>query len=183
MSIVYIPTLPEQKHHVYALLCQDEGGPGYVKFGMSRDVESRLSSLRTSCPVKAKYLAVIDVGKKERAMLVERALHEKFADRRKTGEWFGFDFSSPKDKADFNTGCREVFAWHLIDRPERWWTKISIAAFDADQQARMMESVRTRKPKKKRSPTWREDRAKRVADEERQAWAELQGFHSKSLYR
>lgn len=122
------------RSYVYALLCQDGDGPGYVKFGRSDRIGQRLSALRTSCPIPARYFAIMDVGCLPVAKRVEKALHIQFKDRRIKGEWFRFDFKNLDDKKEFNYGCGLVFAAHI--KPPFEWTKISVKELDEYNKAR-----------------------------------------------
>lgn len=127
MGIFRLPG-DNRRYYVYAMLCQDGNGPGYVKFGMSMRIGTRLSALRLGCPIPARYFAVAKMAGQKQARVVEAALHKRFVGRRmrKRGEWYGFDFDNPKDKADFNEGCARVFA----DHAKGWWTKVSVASLD-----------------------------------------------------
>ena len=59
------------------------GGFGSVKIGTSADPLARKRQLQTSMPQKLRIVRVLEGGKDE-----ETALHERFADQRKNGEWF-----------------------------------------------------------------------------------------------
>lgn len=96
--------------YVYALICEaKKGQSGYVKFGVTINVDSRLSALKCGCPVPIKYVGLIEVDSKEGMRHIEALLHKKFEHRKLHGEWFGFDFLSIEDKKDFNDGCKQVF--------------------------------------------------------------------------
>lgn len=154
MIVSTIPVIPEQHYFVYALFCQDSpSDPGYVKFGFSGNIGNRITDLKTSSPVPLRYLCLVNAGKQSRAMRVEKALHEKFDGRRMHGEWFSFDFSSKHDKAAFNKGCSEVFAWHLVDREERWWTKINLEGYFASKYERAAESLKGNTNRQRRKKT------------------------------
>lgn len=137
MSIERFPIkIPSHSYHIYALLCQDQSGDsGYVKFGYSRDVLSRLTTLRVNCPIPVKMIAVVNCGTDKRSVLtLERAIHERFDERRATGEWFRFDFSKSGDKQEFNSGCKEVFSFHSSTLRDKWWRKIPISAIETHQK-------------------------------------------------
>ena len=157
-----------RRYHVYALFCQDEDGPGYVKFGRSMRIGSRLSQLRTSCPIPARYFAIVDVGPEHKMYMLEDALHRHFSDRRVTGEWYRFDFKSEEDKRAFNDGCRKVFV-ECLGRNAPGWTKMSIAALDREAKARRQDFLKSRHRKKI------EQKANREAAQKR-AWRELDNF-------
>jgi hypothetical protein len=137
LSVIRLPVLPiENPYFVYGILAKADSG-GYVKFGITKNIGSRLSGIRTSCPIPIRYITVLDVGYKERALIVEKSLHNQFNERKSQGEWFKFDFSSKEDKKQFNLGCQYVFV--NILGPGFWWTKISIAALDEHEKQRRAE--------------------------------------------
>lgn len=115
-------------YYVYALICQDEDGPLYIKFGRTCRLHRRLSEIRLSSPVPARYFAYVQVKGKHSQSGLERALHKRFAARRVTGEWFRFDVKSDADKRDFNDGSAEVFSDIL--GPGKSWNKVSTTALD-----------------------------------------------------
>jgi len=121
-------------YFVYAMLCRDGNGPGYVKFGLSGNIGGRLSALRTTCPIPARYFAISEIGgNKKQARRVEKALHERFKDRKSSGEWFRFDFDRETDKREFNDGSLHAFQ-SILGGKFNWWTKISVAALDAEAE-------------------------------------------------
>lgn len=129
-------------HFVYAMLCRDADGPLYVKFGRSSSIGQRLSSLRTACPIPARWFAVIDAKTKGRQGNLERELHRHFSDRKTNGEWYRFDADSVADRRLFNDGSRTCFASCGILGES--WTKISVAALDAhakEQRRRFMRAT------------------------------------------
>jgi hypothetical protein len=65
---------------LYLIECQH-----FYKIGVANDVESRLAQLSTGNPFELKVLAVYTF---ENAELVERAIHQRFAIKRRRGEWF-----------------------------------------------------------------------------------------------
>lgn len=134
-------------HYVYAMFCQDRDGPGYVKFGRSRQIGKRFGSLRTACPIPVQMFAFVEIGIDEkRASSVETALHRAFADRRTMGEWFRFDYTSADDKREFNDRTRVVLTGYGIGD---WWSSVSVRALDAEakrkQAARVAINRRIRK--------------------------------------
>lgn len=58
-----------------------DGGP--VKIGVANDPKKRLADLQRTCPVELEI-----IGSRPGDTLVERELHERFADFRVHGEWF-----------------------------------------------------------------------------------------------
>ena len=122
------------KDYVYALLCETDGGEGFVKFGRSSNVTARLSQLRSACPIPAKYFAVVQTPSERTCKDLELGFHRHFRERRIKGEWFKFDFRSQEDKEAFNQGSRLLFLAHLP--AGIWWTKISVEAIDQYIQER-----------------------------------------------
>lgn len=59
---------------------------GYVKIGKSNNPCKRISSIRTACPYDVELLTTIDVIGDWR--VIETALHEAYADEKRSGEWF-----------------------------------------------------------------------------------------------
>lgn len=168
VSSFSIPANSKHRYHVYAMLCQDGDGPGYVKFGHSSRIGKRLATLRVACPIPARYFAVVDIGwSKTLTLATERGLHQQFRCRKITGEWFRFDFSAPEDKRAFNEGSKAVFS-SIHTLGNSWWSKISVAALDKYQQEKRdaylaMDGENKRKAKARanaangrRSPRWRD---------------------------
>ncbi len=151
MSIHSFPSLQSTPRYcVYALLCQDGDGPGYIKFGMSGNIGSRLSSLRMACPIPVRYIATYAVGhSREKARSVEKALHIAFGARqiKNRGEWFRFDFSDPEDKKFFNDTCRLVFRSHFGENHD-WWSKVSVDALDKAERLRRAQLVHSKAGRK-----------------------------------
>lgn len=169
MAIEYLPTFETRPtYHVYALLCQDESGPGYIKLGMSGNVTQRLTSLRTSCPIPAKYIATVRVGyDREKCLKVERHLQREFADRgtKMRGEWFRFSFSDPDDKKEFNRGCKRVLR-HFFGEAHPWWEMISVDALDQYNKERQQAFLRSKHRRKIQAKA-------RYKAQQRAAWKEL----------
>ena len=103
---------------MYALLCQDTDGVGYIKIGRSRRVWQRIDALLTGCPIPAKYVAIAKMPNKTMTGRIERRLHKAFKDRKTQGEWFRFDFSNNDDKRVFNSECRKAF--NMLRNPAKW---------------------------------------------------------------
>ena len=131
MSVFRIPNFYKKDvYFVYAIFCQDaKNDPGYVKFGFSKCIESRIMALKTGMPIPIKYIAFVEAGTtKASARDVESSLHKQFKDRRTSGEWFRFDVSDDGDKADFNEGSRAAFM--AAGKTGLWWEKISMKALE-----------------------------------------------------
>lgn len=124
--------LVERRYYVYALICKDtaKDSIGYIKIGYTSNIGERLSSIKMSCPIPARYYAVVDVRGKQIAERLEKALHDIFSNRRAGGEWFRFDMSCGKSKQEFNRGCQMVFR-EVLGPKHAWWTTISVQALDA----------------------------------------------------
>ncbi len=137
MSIIHIPEFqPEKPYMVYGILAKDKE-KGYVKFGITKNIGSRLSGIRVGCPIPVRYITVVEAGCKTRALIVEKELHKRFENRKITGEWFRFDFSSDEDKRDFNDGSKSVFSMYLWE--DSWWTKINMSALAKYEKQRRSE--------------------------------------------
>lgn len=103
--------------YVYMLLCSD-GGPIYVKVGISDVPTSRLMTLVNGSPVTAQIFAHANVYSRKLARVVEVALHRKMAKWRQQGEWFRLEQS---DRDEFNGYWKEIFATHSKPHwPIKW---------------------------------------------------------------
>ena len=148
MSVFHLPSFDLPEYHVYALFCQDEEGPGYVKFGMSSQITKRLTQLRQGCPIPAKLFATVPVGaSKDKALRVERALHKVFVKKHSSGEWFRFDFSDDLDKRIFNRGSQKVFV-HFFGADYPWWSQFSVEALDKYNKERRVAFLKSRHRRK-----------------------------------
>lgn len=56
---------------------------GLVKIGIAVDVEQRFRTIQAMCPTRLEVIIDAPGGRE-----LERALHEKYAHKRKHGEWF-----------------------------------------------------------------------------------------------
>jgi hypothetical protein len=68
---------------VYVIRCGD-----YVKIGKAGDVQKRLNSLRAANPYPLELLTVLTEGD---GHVLERELHQRFAEYRHALEWFRFE--------------------------------------------------------------------------------------------
>lgn len=75
--------------YLYIIKCQD-----YHKIGIANDVESRLSQLATGNPYR---LDVVVTYEFENAEVVEKAIHQRYKDKRKRGEWFELSYDDLKN--------------------------------------------------------------------------------------
>ena len=167
MSLHYLPETKKPEYYVYAMLCQDGDGPLYVKFGRSRKIGDRLSTLRTASPIPAKYFAVVQVPGAKLQGNLEKALHRHFADRRITGEWFKFDSASADDKRAFNDGCALQIAKYI--GAGHYWEKLSVAALDEYAAERKAAFCRAMKNKKFAAKM-------RAQNASKAAWCELDRY-------
>jgi hypothetical protein len=103
-------------------------GLGLFKIGLATDLTSRFPHYRTECPVPCRpVIAAIvpqfDVGK------IEKALHRRFHDRRKKGEWFAL---TEDDLGGLATAIREACkpALRALDAELRQYAPISRPPMD-----------------------------------------------------
>lgn len=80
--------------YVYLINCGE-----YSKIGIANDVESRLAQLQTGNPYPLTVLFCFGFSNAE---VVEKAIHQKFFVKRKSGEWF---LLTQADVDDFKTIC------------------------------------------------------------------------------
>jgi len=155
-----------KSYYVYALLCQDHGGPGYVKFGRTGDIAHRLTSVRTACPIPVKYIATAKVLNYEASKRVEREFHKKFEPRKITGEWYRFDFADKEDKKAFNDGSREIFLKNTGPTMKMiWWEQVKVSALDALAKERRDNYLRYRRKGDLKASNYAAERA-RMAQKE-----------------
>lgn len=134
---------------VYAMFCQEDGQQAYVKIGRSENVISRISTLRTNCPVPARFFAWVETETYGKSVTLEAKLHERFADRRSTGEWFKFNLLDPEERKYFNENCRWVFAKVFrTDTPPEWQSKDIDDLEKAEQDRRRRRFFTTKKGKR-----------------------------------
>ena len=162
-------------HYIYAIFCEDpETKSGFVKFGYSKNIFQRFASLQTGCPLPIRYYAICKISNNaHHTWLIEQRLHRKFESRKSSGEWFRFDFSSQKDKADFNHGCREILG---ADATGKTWEKFSaadLARLNKEQQLKYLKTRNNQQIYK---------RAGHSASR-RDAWRELKRFGMSSQIR
>lgn len=76
----HTPPMKAGKHcWVYFIGCEKHG----IKIGVATNVEKRLATLRSCCPISLKVMATRPGGIDR-----ERAYHKQFAEHRLHGEWF-----------------------------------------------------------------------------------------------
>lgn len=129
------PRIKPNTYYVYGVLCQDdEDSALYVKFGKSYNLRNRFRGIRQGTPIPTRYFTFIEVNDDQIQGDLEKALHERFAERRVMGEWFRFDAANPDDKREFNDGCTEVFILYLGIRSK--WEKISCKSLFGSDETR-----------------------------------------------
>ena len=116
------------KGYVYVIRAK---GTNKYKIGRTvKDVQDRLSSLRTGSPHE---LVLIECKEFPECEAVERALHDTFAKCRGKGEWFEFDDIGPVvERLKVWASGREMGDFSQQDR---WTTE---AAYDADDYMSML---------------------------------------------
>jgi hypothetical protein len=82
----------------------EAGDLGLFKIGRANDIKGRLPSYRTECPVPCHAILVASVPG-TRVGQIEAALHKRFSERRRKGEWFAL---TPADVASLPTAIRNV---------------------------------------------------------------------------
>jgi len=147
------------------MMCRDGDGPLYVKFGRSMRIMQRLTEIKTSCPIPAKWFMTIRAGRQKMAVRLEKALHEHFSSRHSTGEWFKFDVHSAEDKKDFNEGIAWAAKYVLGSAHPYKWDKLSVPALNRYNQGKKQRflncknrnviAARAKKDRKRRS-AWKE---------------------------
>jgi hypothetical protein len=130
LTVHKLPAMSD--YYVYALLCKDDDGPGYVKFGRTQCMSKRFTQIKGSCPIPIRYIATVALPSEAVGKIIEKRLHLHFRSRRVHGEWFRFDFFSPEDKRAFNDGCRHVFETNKTNlRQGTWWEVVDAQRYSA----------------------------------------------------
>lgn len=75
----------------YYLYLIEQSGTGYVKIGISNNVQKRLKSLQTGSPQTLNLLHSIGFPNKNTAQHIEQVLHKQYQDQQVSGEWFTLD--------------------------------------------------------------------------------------------
>jgi hypothetical protein len=78
-----LTTLPNGRGRRGVIYFLQAGEGGAIKIGYCRDLAARMSSIQTHCPEKLIVLGVTG-GSKE----TETAMHDRFAEFKRRGEWF-----------------------------------------------------------------------------------------------
>lgn len=108
-------------HYVYFLVCGDPSRV-FIKIGHTHDPISRLSGIRTGCPLPPDTMGLIHVFSREAAIKLEKALHVKMNNWHSHGEWIALNH---KDRAEFQIKCYTV----LKEHSRRLWP-LKITAID-----------------------------------------------------
>ena len=77
--------LAKTAHFVYFILNSDSKA---IKIGRAKNLEQRIRSLQTSSPAHLKLIKSVQVDGAEKAIELEKALHQQFQAIRLAGEWF-----------------------------------------------------------------------------------------------
>lgn len=73
---------------MYVYFLRTTGKPRRIKIGKANNPIERVKTLQTGCPYPITIEGAIKCDSESHALRIERSLHEFFADKRKTGEWF-----------------------------------------------------------------------------------------------
>lgn len=128
--------------YVYMLFCQEDGGPIYVKIGISDKPTDRMKALRASCPVRAKSFATVEVVSRAKAVYVEKMLLIEMERWKTVGEWIKL---TPEDKPAFNAAWQKVFSVHRTPSWPMRWSIVSVDAVMKDAYQKMRFVMRKQK--------------------------------------
>ena len=88
-----------------------------IKIGVADNPDARLSALRALSPCTIRIAALITVGNREDAFLLESELHKRYVSRRIHGEWF--DVSADEAINDLQWSVRIASINFSIERREQ----------------------------------------------------------------
>lgn len=122
----------EQKKHLYVfqnlmrtVYFVDAPGTGVIKIGKTSDLEKRMTTLQTMCPVRLQLLMTIQYDDD-----LERRIHNHLADYRAHGEWF----YACKPVKDFMRAYLDGGIQWLVDTvgpaPEFWLNRRGGLSYD-----------------------------------------------------
>ena len=74
----------------YAMITELSNRARYVKFGVSDNIDLRITNVQCGCPLRIETVLVMDCGNNYHARVVESALHLEHSDQHSSGEWFRF---------------------------------------------------------------------------------------------
>ena len=118
--------------YVYLLLCHD-GGPVYVKVGVSDRPTARLQALKQGCPVMPREFCFFEVRSRHKARQIELAVLARLAQWAARGEWFRVELA---DRAPFNAQLRAAIDPHREGHWPCHWQRVSIPALEAHERHR-----------------------------------------------
>ena len=75
----------KQQHVVYVFLTSCGR---YAKIGVTTDLERRVKSVQTGCPLEIRVKRIVVCDSRSEAYRLEKRLHQICADAHKHGEWF-----------------------------------------------------------------------------------------------
>jgi len=127
-------------HYVYTLICQEDGGPLYIKVGMSSNPVERFSTIRNGNPLTAITLAALDLPHKDVARLIEKEIHLAAQWCHHSLEWFKL----PVDQFDaFKACCAKILdKYSKPGRPRLRWTHLDCAELVKISDARKLAHFR-----------------------------------------
>lgn len=118
----------------------------HFKIGISSDVDRRLPSVQTGCPLPITSVMCVRVPGKRAAKGIEGMMHWRLRDYRTSGEWFQFDLSNPAHKAAFNGAAKAAMRMHMDSPDEPWsWTVFSVADLKRRSERMTVEDREARK--------------------------------------
>lgn len=74
----------------YAMITELSNRARFVKFGVSENIDLRITNVQCGCPLRIETVLVMDCGNSYHARVVEAALHLEHNDQHSSGEWFRF---------------------------------------------------------------------------------------------
>ena len=90
--MIYDNSKADEVCWVYVFAHESAGAlVGPVKVGISNNVNARLSTIQTSCPMPIDMAYVFECPNKQIARSIERSFHDTQRDKRTHGEWFAFE--------------------------------------------------------------------------------------------
>lgn len=115
---------------VYAAFAPASDTETFVKIGVSGNVYERIAGIRAGCPFAIEMTLWTYVGYRKVAYRLESALHDAFANRRMSGEWFKFNMASQSDKNEFHAMTKLLFERHT-EGGSLAWRKLSAEQISA----------------------------------------------------
>lgn len=78
---------------VYVMFAKDDGGPMYIKVGISATPGQRALGVQTGCPIKIRRTVAFTCSSRETARAAELAFHAALEPHKSNGEWFKMEWS------------------------------------------------------------------------------------------